>query len=253
MPSRRSMATALAIVLVSLSLPSRISAGFLSVSGGGNILIPTTTAGGPNTGATRDFFDDTGTNKLIHGWNERQDVTLDRDIHVDIVHPGVFDHNNDLGYFNQDKIAKGTVVSSHMLYFDPRNPTRVENVVVVFDAPIIGIIVDSDRFFDAGHNFTDYFMDSDFLGNPDSLYPTTHFEDRGLELNQFDEFTFSVSGNRLCLNWTASTPGDQIRVITAQSPGAPGTSTVPAPAGLVLALGGGATVGLGRLIRRRSC
>jgi hypothetical protein len=248
--AHRPLAAMLAVFTLSLTSPATVSAGFLSVSGGGNVLNPAQTA----TGATKDFFDDTGANKLIHGWNEQQDVTLDRDIHVDIVHPGVFDHNNDLGYFRQHKIAKGTVVSSHLLYYDPMNVHRVENVVFVFDAPIVGIIVDSDRFFDAAHNFTDYFLETDFLGNPDSLYPTTHYNDRGLELNQFDEFTFSVSGNRLCLNWGASTPGDQIRVITAQSPG-PGptnVSTVPAPAGIILALAGGACLGVGRLIRRRS-
>ena len=246
--AHRPLAAILAVLGVLLSSPSSVSAGFLSVSGGGNVLIPAQTA----TGATRDFFDDTGANKLIHGWNEQQDVTLDRDIHVDIIHPGVFDHNNDLGYFNQHKIAKGTVVSSHLLYYDPKYQHRVENVIFVFDAPIVGIIVASDRFFDPAHNFTDYFLESDFLGNPDSLYPTTHFDDRGLELNQFDEFTFSASGNRLCLNWGASTPGDQIRVITAHSPGSASVTAVPAPPGVLLALTGGACLGLGRLIRRRS-
>ena len=49
----------------------------------------------------------------------------------------------------------------------------------------------------------------------------------------------------------ASTPGDQIRVITAQSPGPPSVTTVPAPAGVLLALVGAAGLGLGRVVRRR--
>jgi hypothetical protein len=227
----------------------------VSVSGAGNILDPSTTP----TGATKDFFDDTGANKLVHGWNERQDVTLARDIYVDLVQPGVYNHNNDLGYYHQHKIAQGTVVSSHLLYYDPKYQHRVEGVTFVFDAPIVGVIVASDRFFNAAHNFTDYFLETDFLGNPLTIYPTAHFEDRGLELNQFDDFTFSVSGNRLILNWGASTPGDQIRVITAR-PGRndddppdddPPVSPVPAPPAVLLALAGMATVGLGRLVRRR--
>lgn len=247
--AHRPLAATMAAISISFTLPATVSAGFLSVSGAGNILDLTTTP----TGATRDFFDDTGADKLVHGWNEKQNFTLDRDVFVDIVNPGVFDHNNDLGYFNQHKIARGRVVSSHLLFYDPKYQGRVENVVFVFDEPIVGIIVTSDRFFTATHNFTDYFLDSDFLGNPNTLYPTTHYNDRGLELNQFDEFTFSVSGNRLCLNWGASTPGDQIRVITAQpsGPGPTDVSTVPAPAGMLLALGGAATLGLGRLVRRR--
>jgi hypothetical protein len=243
----RPFAAFLAAAAISLSLPTAVSAGFVSVSGAGNILDPATTP----TGATRDFFDDTGADRLVHGWNERQDVTLDRDIYVDLIHPGVYDHNSDLGYFNQYRIASGSVVSSHLLYFDPKNPYRVEGVSFVFDAPIVGIIVASDRFFTANHNFTDYFLDTDFLGNPLTLYPTTHFDDRGLELNQFDDFTFSVSGDRLYLNWGASTPGDQIRVITARPP-SPEVNPVPGPPAILLALAGGASLGVGRLLRRRA-
>jgi hypothetical protein len=240
---RRCIATVLALGFF-LAISKSASAGFVSVTGAGNILDPSTTP----TGATRDFFNDTGANRLVHGWNERQDVTLDRDVFVDLIHPGVYDHNSDLGYFNQYRIAAGTVVSSHLLYFDPRDQYRVENVSFVFDEPIVGIIVASDRFYVANRNFTDYFLDSDFLGNPLTVYPTTHYDDRGLELNQFDEFTFSVSGDRLYLNWGASTPGDQIRVITAR----PSSSNpVPAPPALLLALGGGVTLGLGGWLRRR--
>jgi hypothetical protein len=243
--AQRFLTAVLAALCISLTIPSASSAGFVSVSGPGNILDPAATS----TGATANFFNDTGANRVVHAWNERQNVTLDHDLFVDITRPGVFDHNHDLGYYNQHRIAAGRVVSSHLLYFDPRNSHRVENVVFTFDEPIVGIIVASDRFFTAAHNFTDYFLDSDYLGNPLSVYPTAHFEDRGLELNQFDEFTFSVSGNRLCLNWGASTPGDQIRVITARPNRE--LTPVPAPPGLVLALAGSALLILGGLIRRR--
>ena len=220
--------------------------------GAGNILDPSATP----TGATPNFFNDTGANKLVHGWNEKQNLTLDRDVFVDVIQPGVYNHNNDLGYFNQHAIATGTVVSSHLLYYDPRYQHSVEGVTFVFDQPIVGVIVASDRFFNALNGFTDYFMDSDFLGNPLTTYPALHFEDRGLELNQFDEFTFSVAGDRLILNWGANSPGDQIRVITARPADDDPrgrrrmSNPVPAPAGLLLALGGAATLGLGRILRR---
>jgi len=246
MPFRRCIATVLALGFF-LAISESASAGFVSVTGAGNILDPVTTP----TAATRDFFDDTGANRLVHGWNERQHVTLDRDIYVDLINPGVFDQNSDLGFFNQFRIAAGTVVSSHLLYYDPKFQHRVENVCFVFDEPIIGIVVASDRFYNASHSFTDYFLDTDFLGNPLTLYPSTHYDDRGLELNQFDEFTFSVAGDRLYLNWGASTPGDQIRVITAP-PRPPDVNPVPAPPAILLVLAGGAALGLGRLLRRRA-
>ena len=236
-------------------IAGNVSAGFVSVSGAGNILDPSTTP----TGATKNFFNDTGANKLIHGWNERQDVVLTRDIFVDAVQPGRYNHNDDLGYYHQHKIARGTVVSSHLLSYDPKFPNRSGRVTFVFDAPIVGLIVTSDRFHDRAHNFTDYFLDSDFLGNPLTIYPTEHYEDRGLELNKFDAFVFSVAGNRLILNLGSGSPGDQIRVITSR-PGRsdddppdddPPVAPVPAPPAVLLALVGVASIGLGRLVRRR--
>ena len=221
-------------------------AGFLSVTGAGNILDPSVTP----TAATPNYFQDTGANKLIHGWNERQNVTLDRDIYVDFVHIGTYDNNNDLGGFNQLKIAKGTVVSSQMLYFDPKFQTSLSNVIFKFDAPILGVIVASDRFHNQAHGFADYFTASDFLGNPLTTYPAGHFEDRGLELNQADALTLSVSGDMLIFNLTANYPGDQIRVITGQYVV---PTPVPAPPGIILGLTG---VGLfcgRRVFRRFAC
>jgi hypothetical protein len=245
--ARRPPAVLVAAVAV-LGLPGVAHAGFVSVTGAGNVLDPSATP----AGAARNFFDDTGANKVVHGWNELQNVTLDRDVFVDCVNPGVYDFNSQLGGFNQYRIAKGTVVSSHLLYFDPLNESSVARVCFEFDAPIVGVIVSSDRFHDAAHNNADYLLDSDFLGHPDALYPATHYEDRGLELNQLDKIALSASGNRLTVYLTASTPGDQIRVITASNRQSP-LQTVPAPPGIVLALAGGATIVLGRLVRRRRC
>jgi len=85
----------------------------VGVVGQGNILIPNNT---PNTDATANFFDDTGVNQLVHGWDELQGVRLDRDIVVDITAPGVY-----TGPFTSANatIPQGTLANSHLLYFDP--------------------------------------------------------------------------------------------------------------------------------------
>jgi hypothetical protein len=236
----RSLA-ALAIVTV-LSMPNRASAGFVSVSGVGNILEPSATP----TGALPNFFNDTGANRVVHGWNERQNVTLDRDIFVDLAGSGLYNANADLGGFKQLKIARGTVVSSHLLNYDPLSRNQVTNVAFTFDAPILGVIVSSDRYHNVAHGYTDSFRSTDFLGNPATIYPAKHFDDRGLEWSEGDEVF--VSGNTVTLSLWANGPGDQIRVITGSRAN---LTIVPAPPGVLLALAGLATLGLGRLVRRR--
>ena len=236
----------LVIVATVLATTEQAHADFVTVSGRGNILNPASTP----TGASADFFQDTGANKLIHGWAEQQNVTLVRDVYVDIAGNGTYNSNSDLGGFHQLKIAQGTVVSSHYLYFDPVYRNRVTNVTFTFDGPIIGVIVNSDRFHNAAHGKTDYYLDSDFLGNPLTHYPHHHFDDRGLEWRAGD--TVVVSGNSITLSLWASSPGDQIRVITA--PGGGGVlEPVPAPPGLLLALSGFVAVGMGRVWRRIYC
>src|SRR5688572_21965220 len=90
--AHRPLAAILTVLGILLTSPTSVSAGFLSVSGGGNILDPATTP----TGATRDFFNDRGADRLVHAWNEQQDLTLDRDLFVDLVHPAVCRRDNDL-------------------------------------------------------------------------------------------------------------------------------------------------------------
>jgi len=231
------------VVLALWMTPDRAAAGFVSVSGVGNILDPSTTP----TAALANFFDDTGANQVVHGWNERQNFRLDRDIFVDIGGNGLYNSSADLGGFKQFKIAQGTVVSSHLLNYDPLLRNQVTNVTFTFDAPILGVIVSSDRFHDAAHSYTDYFRSTDFLGNPDTIYPARHFDDRGLEWA--DEDVVMVSGNKIIVNLWASGPGDQIRVITGQQAN---LTVVPAPPAVLLALVGVATLGLGRLVRRRA-
>jgi hypothetical protein len=241
----RPIGAAVAAVAILLVSGNFARAGFLSVAGAGNILNPSTTP----TGATADFFNDAPTNNLVHGWNEVQNFRLDRDLYVDATHMGYYHSNADLGGFHQFKINQGTIISSQMLYYDPAKQTTVAHVTFTFNAPILGVIVESDRFHNTAHGKTDSLLASDFLGNPLTTYPTRHFEDRGLELDGRDRFVISATGYSITLNLTANTPGDQIRVITGQTPG--NLRFVPAPPGAVLAAIGLASIGLGRLLRRK--
>lgn len=191
-------------------------AGIVSVTGDGDILNPATTP----TGATANFFQDTGPNPPVHGWNEQQGVILTQPLYVDINSNGTYTANSQLSKYNQVSIAAGTAISSQLLYYDPKKATQVTDVTFTFDGPILGVIVDSDRFYDAKHNFDDYFVDSDYLGNPDTVYPTAHYNNRGLELGNPDEITVNVSGDTVTLDILSAGggPGDQVRVLTAATP-----------------------------------
>jgi hypothetical protein len=222
-----------------MALAPPASAGFVAVVGQGNILDANVPG---STGATPNFFQDQGANRVVHGWNERQGVVLSQNLFVDIVSPGFYDQIGDLGTFNQFSIAAGTRVNSHLLYYDPRNNFTVSGVTFTFTGQILGIIVESDRFWNNAHGFTDYFVNSDFLGHPNTGYPAGHFVNRGLEFNT-DDLTFLVSGNQLTLNYTAGNPGDQIRVITA---------VVPAPMGALLVASAVPVLFMRRLFRRKA-
>jgi hypothetical protein len=220
---------------LALALPCPALAGIVSVTGDGDILVP----GVHPTGATANFFNNPAATAKVHGWNERQSVVLTQDVFVDITSDGLYNANGDLGTFNQFKLASGTAVSSHLLYFDPLGGSQVESVTFTFDNTILGVIVESDRF--QRSQGVDYFRSSDFLGNPFTVYPGSHFNNRGLELGA-DSISVSMVGRTVTIeHYSASSPGDQIRVITAAN---------PEPASLTLA-GLGALVLAGYRLRRR--
>jgi hypothetical protein len=232
------VAVGLAILLPGGMASSAARAGIVSVSGNGDILIPGVDA----TGATADFFNDPGPSPLVHGWNEKQNVVLDRDVYVDIINSGTYSSRGDLGGFNEFKIAAGTRVSSHLLYFDPERSQTVSDVTYTFDGKILGVIVDSDRFWSRRFGFTDYFLQSDFLGNPLTVYPTNHYRFRGLEWETLHQISVDVYGRTLTIDFlSAGSPGDQIRVLTA---------AIPEPSSVV-SLGIAACLGLGLAVRRR--
>jgi hypothetical protein len=194
---------------------SPATAAIIGVSGDGNILDPNVTP----VGMTANFFNDTGDEILVHGWNELQSVELSADITVDITTPG-----NYFAPFTSDlaTLPAGTLVSSHLLYFDPQGSAQRE-ATFTFDGEIIGVIVLSDL------PGSDHFLASDFLRHPLSLAPGAHFDNRGIEFGP-EVVTFDPGLHELTLLLAASSPGDQIRVITAATP-AP--IPEPLPSGLV--------------------
>lgn len=167
-------------------------------------------------------------------WTERENHPLANDLVVSMWPPVSFPTNVTSHFENNDnKIAAGTMIDSYYLYFDPRSS---ENAVARFrfDMPILGLI--SNERNNAANN---HFMLSDYLIDPAvpaGNKSTSHFNARGLEIGS-NEYVRWIAANEIEVHLRASSPGDQIRVIT---------QAVPEPASMT-ALG----LGLAALIRRR--
>lgn len=103
-------------------------------------------------------------------------------------------------------LAAGTVVSSHMVIFDPSG-LRSANADVTFSEPILGIIYTDESLF-ASHTL---------LGRAGVNYPNTNLFQYGFEntesANLIGTFTLHFTAE-------AQSPGDRFRVITYPTPGA---------------------------------
>ena len=163
---------------------------------------------------------------ILLAWDEVQNFTLTQDLRVD----RVFDETAD--FVTRDGtdflIEAGTVVSSHYLQWDPGNgsSSSVETTISL-DSQVFAFITADQNLFD-----------SDFLGLPGLDY--NDFDLRGLEPSD----TTVLNGPDVDIDWTASSPGDWTRLITAFSP----TAVVPVPASLPLLAAG---IGGLALLRRR--
>lgn len=123
-------------------------------------------------------------------------------------------------------LAAGTVVNSHYVFFDP-GPGRRAIGFVDFDGDILEVL-DSRNIL----NSTDA-----LLGNANVNYLNPGA--RGLENND----QFNIAGNRLNIDFRASSPGDFVRVLTV-------APSVPEPASWAMMIGGFGLVG-GAMRRRR--
>lgn len=133
---------------------------------------------------------DTFESDNLFAFDENQNIVLDRDIRVDI--------GGDEGL-----ICEGVLVASHYVFFDSAGGAQYG--YVDFDSPVLGVAL-AERTMAA----------TDFLANTDVTYLSHRL--RGLEwcdqvwIDPDDPF-------RIRVYWTASSPGDYIRVFTAKSPG----------------------------------
>jgi PEP-CTERM motif len=184
----------------------------IGVTGDGNIIVPNAT---PNTGMTANFFQDTGENVLIHAWDELQGFVLTSSILLDFTTTGLHTGSDFTENFS---LVAGTKISSSYVYFDPLNGGNRE-ATFEYSSDIIGVIVFSDLM-------TDRLLATDFLKNPFTVAPSGHYDYRGFEAP--DMVTISADRRHLTFNLTASSPGNQARVITKA------TTQVAEPASLVL-------------------
>ncbi len=150
-------------------------------------------------------------NDTLFAFNEKQNVLLGSNLVLD----------------QGGTLMAGTRVASHGVVFDPSGDRTLIGSVT-FDRPILGLIWTTNRLV-----ATDA-----LLGLPDITYNSPGA--RGLENR--DQPGTSFSGNVLTINdWRASSPGDNLRVLTA---------AVPEPATWAMMILGFGLVGLAA--RRRS-
>lgn len=150
-------------------------------------------------------------------WNEKQNVTLTEDLAVD----RVFDESADFVSFYSGNwhLEAGTIVSSHYVQWDPATGTGRVTGTISADSQIFAFIFEDQKLFQ-----TDALLGLDGVDYND-------FALRGLEPGDVTDF----DGESVEIDWTAGSPGDWTRLITAYSPAA---AAVPVPAaGGLLALG----------------
>lgn len=160
-------------------------------------------------------------NGYLIGWDEVQNHTLTSDLWVNrIADPSASFVGFDLerGYF----IKAGTVVSSHYFQWDASNGSSTVNARMSFDSEIFAFITSDANLFDSDK----------FLGLDG--YDYANFGLRGLENEDTTNFAPSGDNSLVDIKWTASSPGDWTRLITAYSPAA----EIPEPSSFaLLALG----------------
>ena len=203
------------LVSVSFSAQATITS-FSSCTGANECTITTTPpnpiAANPNNG-------------ILLAWNEVQNLTLTDKLYVN----RVFDPAASMvGTDSKGLYLKaGTIVSSHYFQWDPGagSSTRV-SATIVTDSPVFAFITSDQNLFDSDAQ----------LGLSGLDY--ADFSLRGLEGGD----TTIFNGSSVDISWSASSPGDWTRMVTAFSPAA-----VPVPAAIWLfASGLLGLVGLGK-------
>ena len=173
-------------------------------------------------------------NGILLAWDEVQNFTLASDLRVDRVFDPTASFISDAGggdFF----IAAGTVVSSHYLQWDPGNgSSSTVQGTIELDSQVFAFITSDQNLFDSDAQ----------LGLPGFDY--NDFGLRGLESGD----TTIFNGSNTDIRWSASSPGDWTRLITAFSPGGMPPTNVPEPGTLGLFCIG--VVGLAKARRRKA-
>lgn len=169
----------------------------------------------PPNGTENTVGQDTFQTPNLYGFDENQNIVATNTIEVNI----------------GTDVQVGEIVASHYIFFDP-GPSQDIQGCVSFDSPVYGIIT-SRALLNA----------SDNLQNNSVNYLSPSL--RGLESG--DSAWIGNDGMSICVDFTASSPGDFIRVLTMESPGG---YAVPLPAAVWMFLAGltglGATRRMGR-------
>ncbi len=184
-------------LLISTQASATITSGNVSSGVGSFVKLPLPfTVSNPDNTVGNDTFQSPD----LYGFDEGQNIAISTNINVDILADGS----------GSGVVASGSTVASHYIFFDPQsNSSQIGSVS--FDSNILGVITSSTNL-----------AASDFLINTGVTYLNSTL--RGLEGGD----AVTITGlQTISVNWTASTPGDYIRVLTTFSPGA---SVVPVPA-----------------------
>ncbi len=151
-------------------------------------------SGDPTGGSTNSVGFDNFNDDNLYAFDEGQNIELSSSLSVDIL----------ASTGMSGSISSGSIVASHYLIYDPSTTRSIEGCVD-FDADIFAVITSSSNMNASDMN----------LANDDVNYVSTSL--RGLESG--DSVSFP-DADTVCINFTASSPGDYIRVITDFSPNA---------------------------------
>jgi hypothetical protein len=153
-----------------------------------------------------------GEANYVQGFAELSNITLTEEINIQ------------LGDGSAGTLAAGTIVTSHMIYFDPEGDwdlMTVSDIEIMFDGEILGLIVSDQAMVDT-HDLLGL-AELNYYGGTDMNYGPNGAPD--IEL--FEGSTLNVS--------LRASQGDYFRVLT---------TSVPAPGSIAL-------MGLGGLIAGR--
>ncbi|NTS75419.1 hypothetical protein HR060_00955 [Catenovulum sp. SM1970] len=173
-------------------------------------------------------------NGVLLLWNERQNITLTENLTVNRVFDTSASFIQDNGNGTYDILA-GTIVSSHYIQWDPLLNSQGGTIAGTISATIN---LDSEVFAFITQD-AQLFASDEALGLPGLDY--NDFGLRGLEFGD----TTSFVNNNTEINWTATSPGDWSRLITAFSPTAE-RKNIPEPSTFILCL-----IAIMQLFKRR--